>query len=274
MAKLTKVFKPTNTTEVSNDFLRDLSLDIKGRGLLMTILSLEEGFDFSAENLSKILPDGKNSINSTLNDLEKHGYLIRRRVYENNKIKDWEYIFSDYKLADSEKHEQNSNNEDIENLYLQNRDVVENKGFFDEQEHLDSRFIKPLESEEDIEKILDSSTKSFKKYVEYEDMCMSENDYYELEKLLKESIKGTIDASKSNVIKYVKSLYSSETKTFNTKYGEPIRSLYGFVMKSFKHKTEQDKQKAIEKENEQFISNDYYSSNNKDSNNPYSIYND
>lgn len=274
MAKLTKVFKPTNTTEVSNDFLRDLSLDIKGRGLLMTILSLEEGFDFSAERLSKILPDGKNSINSTLNDLERHGYLIRKRIYENNKIKDWEYIFSDYKLEDGEKREQNSNSEDIENLYLQNRDVVENRDFFNTNNQLDSSFNNQISGKEDKEKMLDTRTISFKKFIDYEDMTMSENDYYELEKLIMASLNGSIDASKMNVLKYVKSLYDQKTKTFKTKYGEPIRSLYGFVNKSFKHKTAQDmlKNQEQELESNQDLLND--SSSYKDSNNPYSIYND
>lgn len=270
MAKLTKVFKPTDTTEVSNDFLRDLSLDLKERGLLITILSLNENFNFSAENLAKILPDGKNSINSTLNGLESNGYLKRQRIYENNKIKDWEYIFSDYKIIDSEKQEQNSNSEDIENLYLQNRDVVENRDFFNTNNQLDSSFINQISGEEDREKNLDSSTISFKKYIDYEDMSMSENDFYELEKVLKASLNGSIDASKTNVIKYVKSLYDSETKSFKTKYGEPVRSLYGFVIKSFNHKTAQDKLKIQEQESNQDLLND--SSSYKDPNNPFSIY--
>ena len=66
-------------------------------------------------------------------------------------------------------------------------------------------------------------------------------DYYELEKLMNASLHGEIDASKSNVVKYVQKLYDAKTRTFKTKYGEEIRSLYGFVTNNFNHKTEQDK---------------------------------
>ena len=82
-------------TAVHNKFLRDERLSINARGLLMTMLSMKENWSFSIKGLANILPDGERKISSSLNELEEHGYLIRERKYENGKIVNWDYIFSD-----------------------------------------------------------------------------------------------------------------------------------------------------------------------------------
>lgn len=99
MPKIKKRIKKDFTT-VSNDFLRDNELDIKERGLLVTMLSLPEGWDFSIKGLSSILPNGYESIMNSLKKLEKQGYLIRSRIREGNRIVDWLYEFSDSKIVE------------------------------------------------------------------------------------------------------------------------------------------------------------------------------
>lgn len=85
-----------NFTIVSNTILTDKNLDIKLRGLLITMLSLPPNWDFSIIGLQKILPDGRASIASALKKLEQFGYLVRTKVRDNKgKIVDVDYTIYD-----------------------------------------------------------------------------------------------------------------------------------------------------------------------------------
>lgn len=66
-----------NFTMISNNILRDKELSLKNRGLLCTLCSLPDGWDFSIAGLSAIIPDGKDAIRNSLLDLEKLGYIKR-----------------------------------------------------------------------------------------------------------------------------------------------------------------------------------------------------
>lgn len=100
MAKLKKEIK-SDFTVIHNGFTRDQSLGINARGILITMLSLPEynsdgePWNFSIKGLASILPDGKLKVQTALNELEKHGYLLRKKILENGKFVDMEYIFSD-----------------------------------------------------------------------------------------------------------------------------------------------------------------------------------
>jgi len=61
---------------VSKDILMDQSLSLRDRGMLVTILSLSDNWDFNVRGFSKILPDGVDCIRSSVNELIKRGYLI------------------------------------------------------------------------------------------------------------------------------------------------------------------------------------------------------
>lgn len=66
-----------NFTMISNNILRDKELSLKNRGLLCTLCSLPDGWDFSIAGLSAIIPDGKDAIRNSLFDLENIGYIKR-----------------------------------------------------------------------------------------------------------------------------------------------------------------------------------------------------
>ena len=104
----------TNFTTVQNDFLRDRSLGFTERGLLITMLSLPDNWDFSAVGLASIVPDGKAKTYSSLSKLEKAGYLKRSRIYEDGKVVDWLYEFCDMPVFLEE------------NLVTENQEVGEN----------------------------------------------------------------------------------------------------------------------------------------------------
>lgn len=77
MAFLRKEHKE-NYTCISNDvFKSDLSL--KARGMLCTMLSLPDDWEFSENGLQAILADGQTSVRSAIKELESAGFLSRKR---------------------------------------------------------------------------------------------------------------------------------------------------------------------------------------------------
>lgn len=68
-------------TIMSNRFLRDERLSSKARGVMATMLSFPDNWDYSIIGLTKIMPDGKASISSSIAELEKYGYLTREQEH-------------------------------------------------------------------------------------------------------------------------------------------------------------------------------------------------
>ncbi len=78
---------------MSNFHLRDPNLSNKARGLLSTMLSLPDNWDYTTRGLAKICKDGVDGITAQLKELEQYGYLIRHRIRDTGgRIVDMEYI--------------------------------------------------------------------------------------------------------------------------------------------------------------------------------------
>lgn len=132
MPKLRKKISKDFTT-IHNTMLRDVNLGATERGVLLTMLSLPDNWDFSIKGLTSILPDGYTKISTTLKNLEKFGYLSRQRIYQNGRICDWEYIFSDEPVVESVDvpASQESETKEVEKLksenLIQDFQVIENR---------------------------------------------------------------------------------------------------------------------------------------------------
>ena len=88
-----RVEKNRNYTTMSNYHLRDPNLSNKARGLLSTMLSLPDSWDYTTRGLAKICKDGVDGITAQLKELEQCGYLVRHRIRDaGGKITDMEYI--------------------------------------------------------------------------------------------------------------------------------------------------------------------------------------
>lgn len=88
-----RVEKTKDYTTMSNFHLRDQNLSNKARGLLSTMLSLPEDWDYTTRGLAKICKDGVDGITAQLKELEQYGYLIRHRIRDSNgRIVDMEYV--------------------------------------------------------------------------------------------------------------------------------------------------------------------------------------
>lgn len=68
-----------NFVIVSQNITKDRLLSLTERGLLLTLLSLPDGWNLSVAGLQKILPDGKDKISHALNKLIDYGYVTREQ---------------------------------------------------------------------------------------------------------------------------------------------------------------------------------------------------
>ena len=68
-----------NFTMISNNILRDKNLSMKDRGVLCTIFSLPDGWEFSVAGLSSLVSDGVDAISASIRNLEALGYLVRTK---------------------------------------------------------------------------------------------------------------------------------------------------------------------------------------------------
>ena len=73
---------------ISNSVLRDRNLSMKDRGVFCTLCSLPDGWEFSIAGLSAIVPDGKDAIRASLDNLENLGYMHRLK----KRAKDGKYV--------------------------------------------------------------------------------------------------------------------------------------------------------------------------------------
>lgn len=92
--------KHGNFTVIDNGIFKDYNLSLKAKGLLCMMLSLPDGWSFSIVGLSRCCKDGKDSVASTLKELEQAGYFKRKQKKVNGKFKGVEYVVYEQKSAD------------------------------------------------------------------------------------------------------------------------------------------------------------------------------
>ena len=124
MAVLRKAHK-SNFTVIDNQVFKS-NLSLKARGLLSTMLSLPDNWNFSTAGLTSILPsDGESIIRSAIKELEANGYLTRERIRDDKgKITDWLWTFSDYP-QDENPHVENQHVDkpQLDNPHVENQHV-------------------------------------------------------------------------------------------------------------------------------------------------------
>lgn len=72
-----RVQKTRNFTIMSNHHLQDTSLSFKARGILSTMLSLPDDWDYTLAGLAKIAKDSVSAVKSGVAELEEAGYIKR-----------------------------------------------------------------------------------------------------------------------------------------------------------------------------------------------------
>ena len=69
-------------TTIYNSVIRDTRLSLKARGLFAVMASLPEDWEFTVGGLAKAAGVGKDSIRTTLNELQEIGYLVREQSHD------------------------------------------------------------------------------------------------------------------------------------------------------------------------------------------------
>lgn len=72
-------------------FLKDKQLSLKAKGLLATIYSLPNDWDYSINGLCKITNSGLRVIRTAINELEILGYIERKQIH--NEKGQFDYIY-------------------------------------------------------------------------------------------------------------------------------------------------------------------------------------
>ena len=102
-----RVEKDTNYTTMCNYHLRDRNLSLKAKGLLSLFLSLPEEWHYSVKGIVAICKEGKDGINSTLQELERYGYLTRRQTRQTGgKMGETEYVIYEQPQPDAAQSEE------------------------------------------------------------------------------------------------------------------------------------------------------------------------
>ena len=84
MSTVFRVVKNCNYTTLSNYHFKDRRLSWKAKGLLSTMLSLPNNWNYNIEGLACLSNDGIKATNSGLIELEKYGYLTRNQKRNQN----------------------------------------------------------------------------------------------------------------------------------------------------------------------------------------------
>ena len=102
MAVFRKV-KKTDFTVIDNNIFKNKNLSYKGKGMLCTLLSLPEDWNYSEEGLVALsINDGITSVRSALKELMELGYLKRERLRDNKGVLR-DYIYTIYEEPTLEK---------------------------------------------------------------------------------------------------------------------------------------------------------------------------
>ena len=115
-----RVRKETGFTILDNGIFKDTLLSMKAKGLLATLLSLPEDWNFSTIGLAKLCNDGETAVRSALKELEQNGYLNREAIREKGTIIDWKYTIYEERQPKDFTKKPDVSSPDVENNHVVN----------------------------------------------------------------------------------------------------------------------------------------------------------
>lgn len=141
MAVFRKV-KKTDYTIIDNNIFKNQKLSLKGKGMICTMLSLPDNWNFSEEGLTQLSNDSRAGIRSTLKELMEYGYLTRKQLKDKNgKFTNMEYTIYEEPLyqkptsvlpTSEKKHNKELNNKELNNKVNDDDNIIDflqNNGF-------------------------------------------------------------------------------------------------------------------------------------------------
>lgn len=103
-----------NFTTVSNGFIRDKRLSLKGKGLLLTVLSLNsEEWDFTINGICAILKESRTAVYNTVDELIELGYCTREQYRDEGTGRLMPMFYTFYEVSENQPRSENLNAEDV-----------------------------------------------------------------------------------------------------------------------------------------------------------------
>lgn len=115
--------KTQGVTIVNNHIIRG-ELSLKERGILITLLSLPNGWRLSIKGLACVMADGKHAIGQALRRLEEKGYLIRHQA-RNSEGKMTQNIWQVYDMPVNKEYVEKEEQAEIEKEKKAKKEVSE-----------------------------------------------------------------------------------------------------------------------------------------------------
>lgn len=198
MNKVTRV-KNSNYTTISNVFLRDEKLSLKAKGLLATIMSLPETWDFSIKGICTIVKEGTTAIYSAIDELKTFGYCkVETLRDEKGRVTGNDYTFYE--------------NPNVENLNMDNQ-VRLNKDIINIS--LPNTKDNPIK-EENNKEIKKESDELFEKcWIAYKRKGSKKKSFEYWKKLT--------DVEKQNVMPHIKAYVSTRELQFQKDFERYLR---------------------------------------------------
>lgn len=145
MAILRKV-KKNNYTTIDNSVFKNKELSLKAKGMLCTMLSLPDDWEFSEIGLTELSNDSRTSIRSALKELMEFGYLTRTRIRdEKGKLANAEYTIYEEPMYQKPTLEKpmlvKKHNKILNNKVLNNKENINNINIINTKES--KKFKKP-----------------------------------------------------------------------------------------------------------------------------------
>ena len=91
--------KIADFTCIDNGISRDEDLSLQEKGLMLTVLSLPESWEFNIQGLAAIVKESKPTLAKIVHALMAHGYCKRERIIDpqTHRVVKWEYTFYEVK---------------------------------------------------------------------------------------------------------------------------------------------------------------------------------
>ena len=126
--------KKSDYTIVDNNIFKNSKLTLKAKGMICTMLSLPDDWNFSEMGLTQLSNDSRTGIRSTLQELQELGYLKRERIRDEKGLLG-ETIYTIYeepmyqkptleKPTLVKKHNKELNNKELNNKYITTTDTI------------------------------------------------------------------------------------------------------------------------------------------------------
>lgn len=148
-----RVEKKVNYVVLNKDFLQDVNLSWKAKGLLSYLFSLPDNWQIYIEELSRHSKDGVDSTSSALRELIGYGYITRERV-RNQKGQLKNYLYTVHEMPESIDNTKSEPKREkpilgkprqekpiLENRQLLNNNILNNNLNIKEEETCDKRVI-------------------------------------------------------------------------------------------------------------------------------------